>query len=141
MLRVGDAPQRFKRWRRWHRSRLRCAVVGVTGSTGKTTTKDFLTAVLSTSMRVVSTAGNRNNELGVPLTVFSAGSDTDALIVEMGMRGLGQIEALVRYCATSLRARDQRRDVPHRAAGQRRRRSRAPRASWSAACRPTVRCS
>ncbi len=94
VLRVADANAAVQALASWHRSRLRCAVIGVTGSSGKTTTKDFLTAVLSTTMRVVSTQGNRNNELGVPLTVFSAGSDTDALIVEMGMRGLGQIETL-----------------------------------------------
>ncbi len=94
VLQVEDSLAAVQALASWHRSRLRCAVIGVTGSTGKTTTKDFLAAVLGTSMRVVSTAGNRNNQLGVPLTVFSAGSDTDALIVEMGMRGLGQIEEL-----------------------------------------------
>jgi UDP-N-acetylmuramoyl-tripeptide--D-alanyl-D-alanine ligase len=50
--------------------------------------------VLATQMRVVSTHGNRNNELGVPLTVLQAGSDTDALVVEMGMRSIGQIARL-----------------------------------------------
>lgn len=77
-----------------HRERLQASVVGITGSTGKTTTKDLVTAVLATSMRVVSTEGNRNNELGVPLTLLQAGSDTDALVLEMGMRGTGQIARL-----------------------------------------------
>jgi len=94
VLQVADALAAVQALATWHRSRLRCAVIGVTGSSGKTTTKDFLTSVLATSMRVASTVGNRNNELGVPLTVFSAGSETDALIVEMGMRGLGQISQL-----------------------------------------------
>jgi len=94
VLRVPDALSAVHALAGWYRSRLRCAVIGVTGSTGKTTTKDFLTSVLATSMRVAATSGNRNNELGVPLTVFEAGSETDALIVEMGMRGLGQIEQL-----------------------------------------------
>jgi len=94
VLRVADAARAVQDLASWHRSRLRCAVIGVTGSSGKTTTKDFLASVLGTDMRVVSTVGNRNNELGVPLTVLSAGSETDALIVEMGMRGLGQIERL-----------------------------------------------
>lgn len=80
----------------WHRSRLHCTVVGVTGSNGKTTTKDFLCAALGATRRVVATQGNRNNELGVPLTVMRAGADTDVLIVEMGMRGLGQIASLAR---------------------------------------------
>lgn len=77
-----------------HRDRLMCHVVGVTGSTGKTTTKDFLRSVLATRMRVVATAENRNNELGVPLTLMDAGADTDVLVVEMAMRGPGQIAHL-----------------------------------------------
>lgn len=78
----------------WHRNRLHARVIGVTGSTGKTTTKDFLTAILRPSLRVVATEGNRNNELGMPLTILGAGSETDALVLEMGMRGIGQIAHL-----------------------------------------------
>jgi len=63
---------------------------------GKTTTKDFLRSVLGTRMNVVATEGNRNNELGVPLTIMQAGADTGVLVVEMAMRGPGQIEALTR---------------------------------------------
>jgi len=94
VLRVADVLFAVQEIAAWHRSRLRCAVVGVTGSTGKTSTKDFLNAVLGTSMRVAATTGNRNNELGVPLTLLSAGSEADVLVVEMGMRGLGQIARL-----------------------------------------------
>lgn len=79
----------------YHRERLLCPVVAVTGSTGKTTTKDFLRSVLGTKMRVVATEGNMNNELGVPLTIMRAGADTGVLIVEMAMRGPGQITRLV----------------------------------------------
>lgn len=91
---VGDALAAVTALARYHRSRLSCPVVGVTGSTGKTTTKDFLAAALGTTLRVTATRANRNNELGVPLTVLDAGSETDVLIVEMGMRGTGQIAAL-----------------------------------------------
>lgn len=94
VIRVADPYDAVQQLASWHRSKLHCPVIGVTGSTGKTTTKDLLDAVLSSQMRVVSTAGNRNNELGVPLTVLRGGSDTDVLIVEMGMRGLGQIARL-----------------------------------------------
>jgi len=94
VLQVADVLSAVQDLATWHRQRLRCAVIGVTGSTGKTSTKDFLTAVLGTSMRVAATAGNRNNELGVPLTLLSAGSEADVLVVEMGMRGLGQIARL-----------------------------------------------
>ncbi len=78
----------------YHRSRLACPVIGVTGSTGKTTTKDLIASVLGRRMRVVVSEGNRNNELGLPLTIMEAGSDTGALVLEMAMRGPGQIAAL-----------------------------------------------
>jgi UDP-N-acetylmuramoyl-tripeptide--D-alanyl-D-alanine ligase len=91
---VSDGRSAAGELARYHRSRLSCPVVGITGSTGKTTTKDFVTAALSTKLRVTATRANQNNELGVPLTVLDAGSETDVLVVEMGMRGLGQIESL-----------------------------------------------
>ena len=69
-------------------------VIGVTGSTGKTSTKDFLAAVLTSLGDVVVTKGNHNNELGMPLTICRLEEDTKAMVVEMGMRGLGQIDFL-----------------------------------------------
>ncbi|MDO8848548.1 MAG: UDP-N-acetylmuramoyl-tripeptide--D-alanyl-D-alanine ligase [Coriobacteriia bacterium] len=94
LVRVDDPLAAVEALARHHRARLMCPVVGVTGSTGKTTTKDFLRSVLATRMRVVATAENRNNELGVPLTVMDAGAETEVLVVEMAMRGPGQIEHL-----------------------------------------------
>ena len=91
---VDDATAAVQALASAHRDRLLCPVVGVTGSMGKTTTKDFLRSVLGTRMNVVATEGNRNNELGVPLTIMDAGADTGVLVVEMAMRGSGQIEAL-----------------------------------------------
>lgn len=85
----------------FHRSRLFGPVIGVTGSTGKTTTKDFITSVLSQRFRVVATEGNQNNDLGVPLTLLRAGADTDVVVVEMAMRGEGQIARLARVAAPS----------------------------------------
>ena len=72
-------------------------VVGITGSCGKTTSKDMVAAVLATQLRTVATQGNRNNELGVPATVLDASEDTQALVVEMGMRGLGQIRDMCSF--------------------------------------------
>ncbi|MBE0447695.1 MAG: UDP-N-acetylmuramoyl-tripeptide--D-alanyl-D-alanine ligase [Actinobacteria bacterium] len=77
-----------------HRKKLSAKVIGVTGSTGKTTTKDMLSCILSRKMQVISTAKNHNNEIGVPLTILRAGQSTSALIIEMAMRGLGQIKEL-----------------------------------------------
>ncbi|HWQ43069.1 MAG TPA: UDP-N-acetylmuramoyl-tripeptide--D-alanyl-D-alanine ligase [Desulfosporosinus sp.] len=69
-------------------------VVGVTGSNGKTTTKDMIAAVLAQRFRVYFNKANHNNELGLPLTVLNAPIGTEILVLEMGMRGLGEIKAL-----------------------------------------------
>jgi UDP-N-acetylmuramoyl-tripeptide--D-alanyl-D-alanine ligase len=102
IVRVPEALEALQALARHHRERLFCPVIGVTGSTGKTTTKEFLTSVLGTRMKVVSTRGNRNNELGVPLTVMDAGADTDVLVVEMAMRGRGQIAELCRIARPTM---------------------------------------
>ncbi len=69
-------------------------VFAVTGSNGKTSTKDLLAACLSSKYKVVKTQGNFNNEIGLPKTLFTIEEDTDVAVVEMGMRGLGQIREL-----------------------------------------------
>jgi len=79
---------------RWARGRLPRAVVGITGSTGKTSTKDMLGAVLSQSRRCVVSARSFNNDLGVPLTLFNAPDDTEVAVIEMGARALGDIRRL-----------------------------------------------
>ncbi|MEE1620292.1 UDP-N-acetylmuramoyl-tripeptide--D-alanyl-D-alanine ligase [Zafaria sp. Z1313] len=71
-------------------------VVGITGSAGKTTTKDLLAAVLSTQGPTVAPVGSYNGEVGVPLTVFRADHATRYLVVEMGATGLGHIDYLAR---------------------------------------------
>jgi UDP-N-acetylmuramoyl-tripeptide--D-alanyl-D-alanine ligase len=72
-------------------------VVGITGSTGKTTTKDILAALCSPHLRTIASEANYNNELGVPLTLCRIEPDTELCIVEMGMRGLGQIAWLASF--------------------------------------------
>lgn len=71
-------------------------VFAITGSNGKTSTKDLLAACLSAKYKVVKTQGNFNNEIGLPKTLLSIQPDTDIAVVEMGMRGLGQIAELCR---------------------------------------------
>lgn len=102
VIQVADAARALQDLASWHRERLHCQVVGVTGSTGKTTTKDLLRNALSNAMRVVSTVGNRNNELGLPLTILSADVDCGVLVVEMGMRGAGQIAQLARIAQPTI---------------------------------------
>ena len=69
-------------------------VVAVTGSNGKTSTKDMIAACLSTKFKVIKTQENFNNEIGLPKTLLSVKADTEIAVVEMGMRGLGQIREL-----------------------------------------------
>jgi UDP-N-acetylmuramoyl-tripeptide--D-alanyl-D-alanine ligase len=69
-------------------------VVGITGSTGKTSTKDILAALAGTRRRVASSPENRNTEIGLPLAVLAAPADTEVLVLEMAMRGVGQIAEL-----------------------------------------------
>ncbi|RJP29398.1 MAG: UDP-N-acetylmuramoyl-tripeptide--D-alanyl-D-alanine ligase [Actinobacteria bacterium] len=69
-------------------------VVGITGSTGKTLTKDFTAAVLGSAGKVVASRGSYNNEIGVPLTMLESGADTEYLVLELGSRGSGHIREL-----------------------------------------------
>jgi UDP-N-acetylmuramoyl-tripeptide--D-alanyl-D-alanine ligase len=79
----------------WRRE-LGAQVIGVTGSTGKTSTKDLLLAVLSPHRMVVASQANFNTEIGLPLQILSAPAGTEVLVLEMGMRGPGQIAELAR---------------------------------------------
>jgi len=69
-------------------------VVGITGSVGKTTTKDLVSHCLAASFRTVATEGNLNNEFGVPLTLFNAAADAQWVVLELGARGIGHIADL-----------------------------------------------
>jgi UDP-N-acetylmuramoyl-tripeptide--D-alanyl-D-alanine ligase len=76
------------------RQRSGARVVGVTGSVGKTSTKDLIKAACSAQLRTTANERSFNNEQGLPITILNAPDDTEALIVEMGMRGFGEIAAL-----------------------------------------------
>ena len=76
------------------RGRMSGAVVGVTGSVGKTSTKDLIASVLSVTRRTFASEKSFNNELGVPLTLINAHDDVEIVVVEMGARGLGHIAQL-----------------------------------------------
>jgi UDP-N-acetylmuramoyl-tripeptide--D-alanyl-D-alanine ligase len=77
----------------WRRA-LGARVIGITGSTGKTSTKDLLAGMLRPHRRTVATPQNYNTEIGLPLTVLGAPADTEVLVLEMAMRGAGQIAEL-----------------------------------------------
>lgn len=91
---VPDVLEILQQLARHHRSHLQIPVVGITGTNGKTTTKELVHAVLSRRYRTHATQGNFNNHLGVPLTILSTPRDCELLIVEMGANHPGEIEFL-----------------------------------------------
>jgi UDP-N-acetylmuramoyl-tripeptide--D-alanyl-D-alanine ligase len=91
---VDDTLSAYQQLALWHRRALALPVVAVTGSAGKTTTRELIRAVLQPLGPVLASVGNENNDVGVPLTLLKSGEEHRALVVEMGMRGLGEIERL-----------------------------------------------
>ena len=89
-------------------------MLALTGSQGKTGTKDFLAQVLAAAGETVWTEGNRNNEIGVPLTVLRTTPDTRFLVLEMGARGIGHIADLCAIAPPDVGGRAQRRHRPPR---------------------------
>ena len=80
----------------YYRSKFDIPVVALTGSVGKTTTKDFTHLVLSAEYNCIKTQGNLNNEIGMPQTLFSMEEDTQAAVIEMGMNHFGEISNMVK---------------------------------------------
>ncbi len=94
VLAVEDTLKAYQDLAKFWRSKFSIPVIGITGSNGKTTTKDLTAAVLSGKWNVLKTQANFNNEIGLPMTLLQINKTHDAAVVEMGMRGLGQIKAL-----------------------------------------------
>lgn len=82
----------------YHRNQLKATIIGLTGSNGKTTTKELIFAVLSKKHKTIATKGNLNNHIGVPLTLLSMPFDTEMGIVEMGANHQKEIEFLSSIC-------------------------------------------
>ena len=93
-IRVADTGRALLDLGRHARTRLPERVIGITGSVGKTSTKDLLAAILSSTYRTAASERSFNNELGVPLTLVNAPDTTEATVVEMGARGPGHIALL-----------------------------------------------
>ncbi|MFE5431633.1 UDP-N-acetylmuramoyl-tripeptide--D-alanyl-D-alanine ligase [Peribacillus simplex] len=91
---VENTEKALQQLARSYRQQLNIKVIGITGSNGKTTTKDMTAALLATTYKVHKTIGNFNNHLGLPLTVLSMEEDTEAAVLEMGMSSRGEIEFL-----------------------------------------------
>lgn len=91
---VEDTKKALKDLAKYYRSLFDIKVVALTGSAGKTTTKDMLYSCFSTKYNTVKTLGNFNNEIGLPLTIFNIEEDTQIVVLEMGMNHFGEIRNL-----------------------------------------------
>ncbi len=91
---VPDTLQAYQAMARWWCHQFAIPTIGITGSVGKTTTKEMLAALLQTQGRVLKSAANENNEIGVPKTLLQLTGDRDFVVLEMAMRGKGQIAEL-----------------------------------------------
>ncbi|MGG4035351.1 UDP-N-acetylmuramoyl-tripeptide--D-alanyl-D-alanine ligase [Paenibacillus cisolokensis] len=94
VVRVADTLTALQRLAGAYRDELGLFVIGITGSNGKTTTKDMTHALLGTKFRTRKTEGNLNNHIGLPLTILRLGEETEAAVLEMGMSDFGEIELL-----------------------------------------------
>lgn len=94
LIGVSDVLKALQQVAAAYRRRFDLTVVGVTGSSGKTTTKDFIAGVLSRRMEILKTEGNLNNEIGLPLTLLSLEEKHRAAVLEMGMSAPGEIAVL-----------------------------------------------
>ncbi|MGG7145359.1 UDP-N-acetylmuramoyl-tripeptide--D-alanyl-D-alanine ligase [Clostridium butyricum] len=94
VIKVKDTKVALGDLARYYRKKLGIKVVGITGSTGKTSTKDLIAAFLSGKYKVFKTQGNFNNEIGLPLMIFELNKDYDVAVLEMGTSNFGEINTL-----------------------------------------------
>lgn len=99
---VEDTVKGLQEVARWYRSILNVKVVGITGSVGKTSTKEMVAAVLAEKFNVLKTIGNYNNEIGLPLTVLSIEEDTEIAVLEMGISDFGEMRVLSRIACPDI---------------------------------------
>ncbi len=91
---VEDALKTLQDLARYHRSQMTIPIIGLTGSNGKTTSKELVSAVLAKKFEILATRGNLNNHIGVPLTILSIDSTHELAVVEMGANHVGEIAFL-----------------------------------------------
>lgn len=96
VIKVKDTRKALLDLAEFYRSRLDLKVVGITGSAGKTSTKDLVAAVLSSKYKVFKTQGNFNNQVGLPLMIFKLDNSYDIAVLEMGMNSLGEINSMAK---------------------------------------------
>ena len=99
---VEDTVQALGQVARAYKAKFPIPVIGITGSVGKTTTKDMIASVLSQKFRVLKTEGNYNNEIGLPLTLFRLNPQHELCVLEMGMNHFGEIDYLTRIVSPNV---------------------------------------
>lgn len=97
VIKVPDTLKAYLELCRFYKDKQTTFTIGITGSSGKTTTKEMLYSVLSENFRTHKTFSNHNNEIGFCETINTMPEDTDIVIIEMGMRGLGEIELIAKH--------------------------------------------
>ncbi|MBS1486504.1 MAG: UDP-N-acetylmuramoyl-tripeptide--D-alanyl-D-alanine ligase [Bacteroidetes bacterium] len=97
-LLVTDSLKALQQLARYHRNQLTIPVIGLTGSNGKTTSKELLSAVLRTRYKTFATRGNLNNHIGVPLSILSIDASIEIAVIEMGANRVSDIAELVAIC-------------------------------------------
>jgi len=91
---VDDCLKTLQELSNYHRKQLNCKILGITGTNGKTTSKELCLQVLKQKFKTIATTGNLNNHIGVPLSLLSIRTDTEFAIIEMGANHIGEIEFL-----------------------------------------------
>ena len=102
VLVVADPLKALQKLSKYYLHKINPIVVAVTGSNGKTTTKDMTASILSTQLNVTKTNANFNNEIGVPVTLLNMESNTEVVVVEMGMDRFGQLDFLSRLVSPDI---------------------------------------
>jgi UDP-N-acetylmuramoyl-tripeptide--D-alanyl-D-alanine ligase len=97
MILVNDALDTLQQLALYHRNQFNIPFLAITGSNGKTTTKELIHTVLSTSFKTYTTEGNLNNHIGVPLTILKIRSDAEMAVIEMGANHRGEIASYCQY--------------------------------------------
>ena len=93
-IKVKNALETLQAIAKYHRSKFNIPVIGLTGSNGKTTSKELINSILSQKFNITFTSNNFNNHIGVPLTILKINTKTDIAIIEMGANHLGEIDLL-----------------------------------------------
>lgn len=99
---VEDTLEALQELACYHRKQLKIPVIGLTGTNGKTTTKELITRVMSVKFKTGSTSGNFNNHIGVPLTILSFDKNIEAAVIEMGASSKGEIDLLTKIACPDL---------------------------------------